>query len=113
MQLGQPLPVQAIVTDLDGKLVEGREIKMVATRLSWRQEKGDWTEVENDPQECVIRSSASAVTCTFQPKEGGEYRVKATIRDDRERRNESELKIWVSGAQVTFRPRCRKRETFD
>src|SRR5262249_33877134 len=73
-------------------------IKMVATRLSWRQENDDWIEVENDPQECVIRSSASAVTCTFQPKDGGEYRVKATIRDDRERRNESELTIGVSGA---------------
>ena len=85
VEKGQPLPVQAIVTDLDGKLVDGREIKMVATRLSWRQEKGDWIVVETDPQECVIRSSASAVTCTFQPKEGGEYRVKATIRDDRER----------------------------
>lgn len=104
MQLGQPLPVQAIVTDLDGKLIDGREIKMVATRLSWRQEKGDWKIVETDPQECVIRSSASAVTCTFQPKEGGEYRVKATIRDDRERANESELKTWVSGAKSPLRP---------
>ena len=103
-KLGQPLPVQAIVTDLDGKLIDGREIKMVATRLSWRQEKGDWKEVETDPQECVIRSATSAVTCAFQPKEGGEYRVKATIRDDRERRNESELKMWVSGAKSPLRP---------
>jgi alpha-2-macroglobulin len=97
VERNQPLPVQTIVSDLDGKLVEGREIKMVATRLSWRRENGDWTEVENDPQECVIRSSASAVTCTFHPKDGGEYRIKATIRDDRERPNESELTIWVSG----------------
>ncbi|HEX7330872.1 MAG TPA: Ig-like domain-containing protein [Pyrinomonadaceae bacterium] len=98
VQLGQPLPVQSIVTDLDGKLIEGREIRMIATRLKWRQEKGDWIHVDTDPQECLIRSSASAVTCTFQPKEGGEYRVKASIRDDRERRNESELTVWVSGA---------------
>jgi uncharacterized protein YfaS (alpha-2-macroglobulin family) len=97
VKLDQPLTVKAIVTDLDGKLVEGREIKMVATRLSWHREKGDWTPVDTDPQECLIRSSANDVTCTFQPKAGGEYRVKATIRDDRERPNESELKVWVSG----------------
>ncbi len=97
VEKGQPLVVQSIVTDLDGNLVAGREIRMVATRLKWEQQKGDWTHVETDPQECVIRSSASAVDCRFQPKEGGEYRVKATIRDDRERPNESELKLWVSG----------------
>ena len=97
VELGQPLPVQSIVTDLDGNLIEGREIKMIASRLSWRKEKDEWIEFETDPQECLIRSSASAVTCTFQPKEGGQYRVKATIRDDLERRNESELKVWVSG----------------
>ncbi|HKY45351.1 MAG TPA: alpha-2-macroglobulin family protein [Pyrinomonadaceae bacterium] len=104
VQLDQPLSVQAIVTDLDGKLVEGREIKMVAARLSWRKEKGEWTEYETDAQECVIRSAASAVPCTFKPKEGGEYRVKATIRDDRERRNESEFTMWVSGARSPLRP---------
>ena len=105
-----PLPVQAIVSDLDGKLVEGREIKMVATRLSWRRENGYWTEVENDPQECVIRSSASAVTCSFQPKDGGEYRIKATVRDDRERPNESELTIWVSGGESPAGPAVEEEE---
>jgi uncharacterized protein YfaS (alpha-2-macroglobulin family) len=104
VQQGEPLRVDAIVTDLDGKLIEGRAVKMVATRLSWKQEKGNWTEAETDPQECSIRSSASAVTCTFQPKESGEYRVKASIYDDRERRNESELKIWVPGANSLSRP---------
>lgn len=97
VEKNQSLPVDAIVTDLDGNLVAGREIKMVAARLSWRKLEGNWTQVEVDSQECSIRSSASDVTCTFQPKEAGEYRVKATIRDDRERVNESELKMWVSG----------------
>ena len=100
VQRDQPMQVHAIVSDLDGKLVERRDIKMVATRLSWKQEKGDWTRVETDAQECVVRSAASAVTCAFQPKEGGEYRVKATIRDDRERPNESALTMWVAGGDL-------------
>ncbi len=97
---GQPLQVQAIVTDLDGNLVEGRDVRMIATRLTWKQEKDDWVEVETDPQECSIRSAASAVTCTFQPQVGGQYRVRATVRDDRERANETEFKVWVSGAET-------------
>src|SRR5262249_35609610 len=104
VQQGEPLRVDSIVTDLDGKLIEGREIRMVAARLNWKREKGNWIEVETDPQDCSIRSSASAVTCTFQPKEGGEYRVKATIRDDRKRPNETDLKFWVSGSQSPWRP---------
>ena len=110
VQQGEPLRVDAIVTDLDGKLIDGREIKMVATRVSWKRENDDWVEVETDPQECSIRSSGSAVTCTFQPKEGGEYRVKASIHDDRERRNESELKIWVSGDKSPYGPSVEEEE---
>ena len=104
VQQGEPLRVDAIVTDLDGRLVDGREIKMVAARVGWKRENDNWVEVETDPQECSIRSAGSAVTCSFQPKEGGEYRVKAGIHDDRERRNESELKIWVSGDKSSYGP---------
>jgi alpha-2-macroglobulin len=100
VEKGEPLVVQSIVTDLDGKLVGGRAIKMVATRLAWQQTKGEWTQVESDPQECAIQSSAGNSLCTFQTKEGGEYRVKASIRDDRERLNESELRLWVSGVKT-------------
>ncbi|HET8781580.1 MAG TPA: alpha-2-macroglobulin family protein, partial [Pyrinomonadaceae bacterium] len=98
---GQPLQVQTIVTDIDGNLVERRDVRMVATRLTWKQERDDWLEVETDPQECSIRSAASAVTCTFRPQVGGQYRVKATVRDDRERANETEFKVWVSGADTS------------
>src|SRR5262249_29514720 len=41
VERNEPLAVRTIVSDLDGKLVQGREIKMVATRLSWRQENDD------------------------------------------------------------------------
>jgi len=107
---GEPLIVQSIVTDLDGNLIAGREIKMVATRLKWERNKDDWTQVETDPQECVIRSSASAVNCRFQPREGGEYRVKATVRDDRERPNQSELSLWVSGDASMGSPDAEEEE---
>jgi uncharacterized protein YfaS (alpha-2-macroglobulin family) len=98
-QQGEPLVVEAIVTDLDGKIVANREIKMRALRLDWVFEKGEWKERESDPQQCVIRSAADPVTCRFETKEGGRYRVVASIMDDRERRNETELTLWVAGGK--------------
>jgi uncharacterized protein YfaS (alpha-2-macroglobulin family) len=98
-QQGEPLVVEAIVTDLDGKAVANREIKIRAVRLDWVFEKGKWLERESDPQQCSIRSAADPATCRFETKEGGRYRVVASITDDRERRNETELTLWVAGGK--------------
>ncbi len=100
VQQGEPLVVQSIVTDLDGKAIANREIKMQAVRLDWKQVEGKWTEVETNRQDCVIQSTSAAARCTFTSKEGGRYRIAATIRDDRERANESELTLWVAGGKL-------------
>jgi uncharacterized protein YfaS (alpha-2-macroglobulin family) len=99
VQLGEPLVVQTIVTDLDGKAIANQEVKMHAVLLEWKQVQGIWTQVESNEQDCVIQSTNDAVKCTFTAKEGGRYRVTATIRDDRERANESELTLWVAGGK--------------
>jgi uncharacterized protein YfaS (alpha-2-macroglobulin family) len=99
VQKGEPLLVQSIVTDLDGQAVPNREVKMRAVLLDWKQEKGEWKEVETNPQDCSVQSGSNAVKCTFTSKKGGTYRITATIRDDRERQNESELTLWVSGGK--------------
>jgi alpha-2-macroglobulin len=98
-QQGEPLVVEAIVTDLDGKAVANREIKMRAVRLDWVFKKGEWVERESDLQQCAIRSAADPATCRFETREGGRYQVVASITDDRERRNETELTLWVAGGK--------------
>jgi uncharacterized protein YfaS (alpha-2-macroglobulin family) len=96
---GEPLVVQTIVTDLDGRAVAGREVKMKAALLEWTYAKGEWKQTEADEQECSVRSAADAVKCSFAPKKGGTYRVTARVFDDRERPNESELTLWVAGGK--------------
>jgi len=100
VQKGEPLIVQSIVCDLDGKLITGRSIKMRAVLLDWVFEKGEWKQKEVNPQECEVKSSAAPVDCRFETKEGGTYRITATVMDDRERRNQSELTLWVAGGKV-------------
>ncbi len=99
VQPGEPLIVDAIVTDLDGKAIANREIKMQAVQLAWQYDKGEWKQVESNPQDCGVRSTSNTVQCRFTPKEGGTYRVRATIIDDRERPNQSELTLWVAGGK--------------
>ena len=99
VQKGEPLVVESIVTDLDGKAIVNREIRMRAVLLDWTYNNGEWREVETNPQDCVIKSASDAVKCTFQTSEGGRYRVTASVIDDRERRNESELTLWVAGGK--------------
>ncbi len=99
VQKGEPLIVESIVTDLDGKAVANREIRMRAALIDWHYDKGEWKERETNPQECVIKSGANGAECRFETREGGRYRVTARIIDDRERPNESELTLWVAGGK--------------
>ena len=99
VQPGEPLVVRSIVTDLDGKAIANQQVKMNAVFLDWKQVEGEWKEVESDRQDCVVQSANDAVGCTFKSKQGGRYRVTATIRDARGRANESELSLWVAGGK--------------
>lgn len=100
VQQGEPLVVEAIVTDLEGKAVTNREIRMRAVMLDWVFEKGVWKQKETNPQDCNVKSASDVVKCTFTPKLGGMYRVTARIQDDRERPNQSALTLWVAGGKT-------------
>jgi uncharacterized protein YfaS (alpha-2-macroglobulin family) len=99
VQQGEPLIVSSIVSDLEGRLVAGREVRMRAALLDWKLTKGEWKQVESKTEECTVKSGTDAVKCTFRPKTGGVYRVTARVIDDRERPNESELTLWVAGGK--------------
>lgn len=99
VQQGEPLIVESIVTNIDGQIIANREIRMRAALLDWVYDKGEWREQETGQQECVVRSGNTSVTCRFETKEGGRYRITATILDDRERPNETEMTLWVAGGK--------------
>ena len=101
VERGQPLDVDAIVVDLDGKAQPGRQVAVTASRLEWKRKPGagddGWQQVETAPQACTVQSAAAPVACHFDTSVGGEYRVTATIQDDQARPNRSQLTLWVSG----------------
>jgi hypothetical protein len=97
---GQPIRIDAMVTDLDGKPVVGKAISMTAVRLEWEQTKGEMELKELDPEECGLTSKASLERCTFTPKSGGMHRVTAVVVDDEGRKNQTQLSIWVAGGKL-------------
>ena len=99
VEQGQPLVIDAIVTDLDGKPVVDREVTMRSVRLEWKYSRGQWREEEVDEQTCTVASAAEPVSCTFETALGGEYRITAQVKDELGRANESSFTRWVSGGQ--------------
>ena len=102
-----PIDVELIVTDLDGNAVADKDITVTASRLQWKYQQGSWQEVEVERQECLAVSQSEPVTCTFETPIGGKYSITATITDDLDRQNQSNITRWVSGGQL---PTTRKVE---
>lgn len=100
VQKGESITVESIVTDIDGKLIAGRDAEIRAVLKDWTFDKGSWHEVNVDEQVCTIKSAETPQKCTFTAKQGGRYTITAAVMDDRERPNESEITVWVPGGKT-------------
>lgn len=95
---GRPVEVRALAVDIEGEAVPDTAVDLVMTRLVWGQVKGQWKEVDSDPETCTQRQRrGQPVDCSFRPRVGGQYRIEATVRDAQGRPNVSELRFWVPG----------------
>ncbi|MBS1796764.1 MAG: Ig-like domain-containing protein [Acidobacteria bacterium] len=97
VEKGEKYRVETIATDIDGSAVEGAPEKIVAELKDWQQVKGEWKEVTIDRQSCALTSTKTVGGCEFTATAGGRVTVTAEVLDRRERRNESELDVWVAG----------------
>ncbi|HTH07761.1 MAG TPA: Ig-like domain-containing protein, partial [Ilumatobacteraceae bacterium] len=101
---GEPLDVEVIVTGVDGAAAPGTSITLVAGRVEWTYEKGEWTEVVVDEQQCTKVTAAEPVTCSFDTALGGEYRVTAVVTGTDGGHSRTELTAWVTGASTRPSP---------
>lgn len=95
----EPIELDTIVVDHDGKAVSGKRVDVRAVLLDWAYEKGKYVTKERDPQDCRHDSEMKAKMCSFKTKEGGRYRITASVVDDRGRANQTELTVWVAGGK--------------
>ena len=97
---GEPLDVEAIVTDIDGKPVAGHSFTITATRVESRFENGTWVQTDVDPKHCVVTSTTKPVSCSIKAGVGGQYKISAVVADDAGGKSRSEFTRWVSGAET-------------
>jgi uncharacterized protein YfaS (alpha-2-macroglobulin family) len=97
---GESLAVDVIVTDLDGRAVEGRRVALRAERLAWEQVAGEWKQVPKDVQERSLDSTGDSSRVRFEARDGGSWRVVARVTDEAGRANETEMPLWVAGGRV-------------
>ncbi len=99
VQKGEKIEIESIVSDIDGNLIAGRDVEIKAALKDWRFVNGEWKEEIIDEQKCNVTSVATSQKCIFNAKQGGRYTITATVMDDRERFNESEITVWVPGGK--------------
>ena len=100
VKAGDSLKVEAIVSDLDGKLVDGTKIELSAARLDWEQEGDEYVEKEKDRSTCEVESKTDPVSCKLKTKEGGSYKITAIVHDAQGRKNLTEMRVWVVGEKM-------------
>jgi uncharacterized protein YfaS (alpha-2-macroglobulin family) len=104
VESGKPFVVESVVTDLDGKAVAGRPVRLRLAKLKWEYAGGEWKETETPVGECETVSGDGPTECRFEPRSGGVYRLVAITSDAAGRRNQSSLMLWVAGDDPGARP---------
>ncbi len=93
---GEPLPIEAITTDLDGAAVAGLPIEI--------EVEPEWVEVrtaEASPASgCSLVSEAEPVGCSIVLPRGGLWRVRAHAADAAARPVVADLLVWASGGSL-------------
>ena len=101
IRAGENIELDLVVSDIEGKLVPGREIKVKASRIDWEQQGTEYVEKELDTQTCETKSVAAStsdrVRCTFKAAQGGSWRVTAVVQDDSGRKSQTTTQIYVMG----------------
>lgn len=101
VELGTPIVVDAVLTDVDGGTVPDRQVTVTAGRVESVRSGGEWVEQIADEQTCTFTSSGDAsdatMRCEFDTEVGGTYRISSTVVDDDGGMNRTELTQWVSG----------------
>jgi uncharacterized protein YfaS (alpha-2-macroglobulin family) len=99
VEKGKPIEMSTVVTDLDGKPVVGKTVKIVAYQNDWDWQNGELKVKRVHETSQNITSTGTPVDFSVQTVDGGVYQVEAAIADQQNRRNHSDMTVWVAGGK--------------
>ncbi|TXH70957.1 MAG: hypothetical protein E6Q85_07605, partial [Thiothrix sp.] len=92
----QPLSIQIITTDIEGKALANTPI-VVELGIADLTKDANGAVLKN-PQRCSVQSDTQGLAqCEFKLEEAGQYQITATTMDSMGRRNMTRITRWVSG----------------
>ncbi len=94
---GEAVSARLLVTDLDGKAVAGRKVRVDSARLDAELQRGEWVDKEVDQAACDLDSTTEPLPCELATKRPGVYRVRATVTDEWGRKSQTEASVYVYG----------------
>ncbi|MBI2376256.1 MAG: hypothetical protein HYV07_19840 [Deltaproteobacteria bacterium] len=100
VELGEPVIVDAVVSDLTGALRAGKNVEIHGffTR-SVPGSDGIHRAVEADAQSCKFGSLTEATRCVLHPHEAGALTIRGIVRSPEGRpETATEISVWVAGA---------------
>lgn len=100
-----PVNVNVIAVTPQSEPVAGQKVELTVIEIRWERiaiegqfGQYDWQQKEIEVEKTeVTTGDDGTVRYTFTPPQAGIYRVRALVRDERERVNLSSLRLWVTG----------------
>ncbi|MEW6491173.1 MAG: alpha-2-macroglobulin [Cyanobacteriota bacterium] len=102
---GKPFPIQVIVTNPTGKLLEGQQVRVELQQIKYSNVtqivEGSQTphnQVEYKTVKAVkLRSSNRPQAVSLTPPESGSYRIRANFANTKDEITATDLQIWATG----------------
>ncbi len=106
-EAGKPVTLEVVAVTPAGTRQAGTEVEVSVVRRDWKfiRKKGvgeRWSTVSEPVEEaaggCKVKTEATPASCTFTPKEGGFYILKATVHDASGRAQTTTAGLYVLGS---------------
>lgn len=105
---GKPLPIQVIVTDPTGKLIEGQKVNVELQKINYSSvtqvvegSRNPHNQIEyKTVAKSEVKSGSTLQTVSLSPPESGSYRIRANFADSNNEVTATDLQIWATGENV-------------
>lgn len=94
VEKGVPFALDIIAANIDDKAVPGASVDIRVTRRTY---DANWQAKEVEVAETSMTSSSQPVLWEFPTTEGGQYTIKAIVRDGNGGENQTTVTRWVTG----------------
>lgn len=93
--------LETIVTDIDGNMLPGISLEVNLYQVEFEYQTGiGYRQSEKLIDSETLTSAAGPSKVTLSSKAGGTFKIRAVVKDDKGRLNQSEYTVWKAGGEL-------------